>query len=348
MRRGLMSWSREEVPAAVLDERVGRLQAAMKQRGWGAALAYTSFAEPAAVHWLTNFTPYWSEALLLVPPAGMPVLLAALTPRVHGWIREVSHLGDVVSAPRLGQAARKLLEERGAGRAVVGVIGLDALPASVAGPLFEGWTQDRIADAGEVFARLRQPADAVELALADCAREIGQRALDGMPAQAAGSNALAGAVEALARSRGAEETLHRVAPDLRRSGGLLRLEGELALGDAYAVELSLAYKGTWVRLGRSVARGAAPASWRQADAWFEASLRGLAQSGGSRPQLPDGARQGHWTLESCTGAQPLSVAASSRDGAPQAALRSGMRAVFSAHAEFDDGHWFRAAPVTLA
>src|SRR5665647_2832424 len=102
MRRGLISWSREEMPVAVLDARVAQLQAAMRAENLGAVLAYTSFAQPAAVHWLSNFTPYWSEAFLVLLPEGQPILLAALTPRVHTWIREVSHLGELISAPRLG------------------------------------------------------------------------------------------------------------------------------------------------------------------------------------------------------------------------------------------------------
>ena len=105
MRRGLMSWSLEEMPVAALDKRVARLQAAMHAKNMGAVLVYTSFAQPSAVHWLTNFTPYWSEALAVVLPEGAPILLASLTKRVHLWIKEVSHLADVVMAPRLGADA---------------------------------------------------------------------------------------------------------------------------------------------------------------------------------------------------------------------------------------------------
>ncbi len=58
MRRGLISWSREETPVAVLEERVARLQQAMKSEGMDAVLVYTSLARPAAVSWLTQFVPY--------------------------------------------------------------------------------------------------------------------------------------------------------------------------------------------------------------------------------------------------------------------------------------------------
>ena len=60
MRRGLISWSHEEVPAPVLERRVARLQDRMRDAGLGAMLVYTSFARPSAVAWLTHFVPYWN------------------------------------------------------------------------------------------------------------------------------------------------------------------------------------------------------------------------------------------------------------------------------------------------
>ena len=69
-------------------------------------------AQPSPVQWLTHFVPYWSEAVAVVLPQGAPVLLAALTERVHPWIREVSHLAEVISAPRLGAKAAAFLSER--------------------------------------------------------------------------------------------------------------------------------------------------------------------------------------------------------------------------------------------
>ena len=103
MRRGLISWSREEVPPSVLDSRVARLQGEMQAADLGAALVYTSFARPSAVAWLTHFVPYWNEALLVIFPTGAPVLLAAFSKRVLEWIRSVSHLGEVRSAPDLSR-----------------------------------------------------------------------------------------------------------------------------------------------------------------------------------------------------------------------------------------------------
>ena len=49
MRRGLIAWSKEEVPPSVLEARVRRVQHALGAQGLDALLAYTSFPRPAAV-----------------------------------------------------------------------------------------------------------------------------------------------------------------------------------------------------------------------------------------------------------------------------------------------------------
>ena len=342
MRRGLMSWSREELPVSVLDARLAGLQAAMREDQLGAVLAYTSFALPSAVHWICNFTPYWSEALLLVLPEGPPVLLASLTKRVHPWMREVSHLGEVLMAPRLGAGACDALAQRAAPGARVGVIGLDALPWSIAQPLLQAFPEGRLVDAGEMFARLRQPADAAEQALARQALVMAQQALDAAPANACQVSQQSSVIERSVRLAGAEELLQRVAPDLSKSAVLQRLEGDMPLGPRHAIELSVAYKGVWVRLARSLS-AQPPASWAAAQAWWDAAATGLSrQASLALPPAPG--RLVSWSLEACTGLQPLStVAGSGMD--LTVSLPPGSLAVFSAQLELDDGLWHGAAPL---
>ena len=67
MRRGLMGWDEAELPRSVLEARLKQLQDAMARQGLEALILYTNLVRPAAVCWLTGFTPYWIESLLLVP-----------------------------------------------------------------------------------------------------------------------------------------------------------------------------------------------------------------------------------------------------------------------------------------
>ena len=347
MRRGLISWSPEEMPVATLEARVSRLQQAMCEQQLGAVLMHTSFAHPAAVHWLTNFTPYWSEALLVVLPQGTPVLLAALTQRVHPWIREVSHLGDVITAPSLGVSALSYLGERTEPGAKVGVLGLDALPWSTAQPLMNSDWGPKLTDISELFGQLRQPADMTELRLAARAERMAEIALKAIPMNARTTNTWASVMEAKARLDGAEELLQRIAPDLDLSPTLQRLEDDFPLGKKSAVELTLAYKGAWVRLTQMVCSGPQPASWLAAQSWFERAWRSMRAPYADLSLAGDPpGRMVSWTVQSCVGAEPLQVVAAEAGFAP-CSLPAQALVLLTVHLQLTDGPWYASQMLVL-
>jgi Xaa-Pro aminopeptidase len=342
MRRGLISWSRDEVPPAVLEGRVARLQERMRAGGLGAMLVYTSFARPSAVAWLTHFVPYWNEALLMVFPAGAPVLLAAFSKRVHDWIRSVSHLGEVRSAPDLGRATVAFLKERPPQPSRIGVLELDALPWPVAEPLVKSEYGRALVDATDLFAAIRQPADEPEIRLARRAATIAVQAFKAIPTAAKRASELLCALEGSARLAGAEEVLPRLAPDLRADATLCRLEGDALLGERYAVELSIAYKATWVRITRCISTQAVPPSWRRAADRFVETVERLNEAKLSLERQVAVA----WTLETCRGSPPLSIVATGEAASPSA-LPGGSLACLSLQLDLDDGPWLGAEPLIL-
>src|SRR3977135_3227991 len=301
MRRGLISWSRDEMPSAILEGRVARLQERMRAADMGAVLVYTSFARPSAVAWLTHFVPYWNEALLVVLPAGAPGWLAAVSKRGHDWIRSVSHLGEVRSAPDLGRATVAFLKERPPQPPRIGVLELDALPWQVAEPIVKSEYGRAVVDATGLFAAIRQPADEAEIRLARRAGRIAGQASQPFPPKARRVSELLSALEGSARLAGAEEVLPRLAPDLRADATLRRLEGDAVLGERYAVELSVAYKATWVRITRCVSIQAVPPSWRGAADRFVETVERLNEANLSpEPQVAGSVRLGKtaaWTIE---------------------------------------------------
>jgi hypothetical protein len=347
MRRGLISWSREEVPPSVLESRVARLQEKMRDAQLGVMLVYTSFARPSAVAWLTHFVPYWNEALLVVRPAGAPLLLAAFSKRVHDWIRSVSQLGEVRSAPDLGRAAAAFLKEYPPEPSRIGVLELDALPWAVAEPLVKAGHSNALVDVTNLFASIRQPADEVEIGLARRAAKIAVQALKAIPTGAKRASELLSALEGSARLDGAEEVLPRLAPDLHLDATLRRLEGDAPLGKRYAVELSVAYKATWVRIARCYSSGVPPLSWRHATAWFSENAARLSET--DSIELTAGSTPGRlasWTLEACFGSLPLSVAAASGTAARRS-LPWGSVASLSVQLDLVDGPWFCGEPLIL-
>ncbi len=307
MRRGLIAWSKEQVPPSALEARVRRVQQALGAQGLDALLAYTNFPRPAAVSWLTHFIPYWNEALVAVLPDGAPLLLASFSKRMHPWIREVSHVGEIFPAPDLGRAAAAFLEKRALER--VGVVDLELLPWSVAEPIGIGV---ELIDASEFFAALRQPADRHENALAARATRIAERALAALPSRPRNACEILSAVESTARREGAEEIIPRTS----------------RIGDGNAVELSVAYKGAWIRLCRTYPLV------EEAESWFKAALQGRA--------LPPPGKLIRRTVESCIGSSPLSVVED--NDRVYRRLPAGSQAVLSVRIELDDGPWRAAAP----
>ena len=339
MRRGLISWSRDEVPASVLESRVARLQDAMRAAGLGATLIYTSFARPSAVAWLSHFVPYWNEGLLVVLPTGAPTLLAAFSKRMHGWIRKVSHVGEVQSVSQLGRAAADFLRERSPEGSRIGALELDALPWPVAEPLSNAHGR-RLTDASALFASIRQPADDTEIRLAQRAADIAVKALSSIPPGTARASQVLAAMERSARLDGAEEVLPRLAPDLAAGTALRRLEGDLPLGGRYAVELSIAYKATWARVARCFSSNA-PQSWLHAQRWTsDWATRITVDSAGPPPGVIT-----FWSLEACVGSEPFSVVASAVG--PRGTVSAGTLACFSIKLQLPDGPWLDGAPVVI-
>jgi hypothetical protein len=292
MRRGLIARSPVELPDAVLDARIERARAAMRDARLDALVIYTNNTRPAGVSWLVGFVPYWSEALLVVPREGAPYLVAALTFRVKTWIERVSRLGEVLHNPRVGlKAAQQIASTHR--NAAVGIVDFDGLPAGIADDLREGGPDLALVDASALFAKLRGKADPAEIALATKAAAIARQALE--QAQGENLNAIIAAAERQARLLGAEEIYLAAAPDLAREARFIRVEGERALGKTFALRATVAYKGVWVRLVRVFCD---PKIARQAAAQFAQAVAQLPSDRGF-------AGFASWLVEGCRMAQPL-------------------------------------------
>jgi len=307
MRRGLIARSPVELPDAVLQARLDRVAAAMRQAQLDALVVYTNNTRPAGASWLTGFVPYWSEALLVLPRQGTPYLVAALSFRVKPWIERTSRIGEVLHTPRIGLKAAQQLAAAAANSAV-GIVDFDGLPAGIAADMREGGPGLQLRDASALFAQIRGAADPAEIALAAKAAVIARRALEAATGETLG--AIVATVELAARELGAEEIYIAAAPDLAREARFVRLEGEAARGDSFALRATVAYKGTWLRLVRSFGaqRLAREAAVRLAAA--------VAQLPGDRGF--SGFRS--WLVEGCRTSQPLEALMGSRLDTPSAPL----------------------------
>jgi hypothetical protein len=350
MRRGLMGWDEAELPKSALSARLERLQAAMARENFDALLLYTNLVRPAAVCWLTGFTPYWIESLLLVPANGTPMLATALSKRVADWIRTTAWLDEIVNTPKPGTA----IGQRLAGCKRVGVLELDALPAGLYDDIVATAPKVELIDANSMFASVRRHIDDAERKLIERADALAVAALDQVDVAATDAGALAGLVEKHARLAGAEEAYIAIAPDLDLDRRLIQASGPVPLARRFAVRTSIAYKGAWVRRTRSFARDPQGArAMASADAWLAKVTTSIFAGLPLQPQiaasltLPRSAEHllpRSWIAESCKGSYPLEVVNSSRSPGKDA-LPFGIFFVLSIELAVDDVPWLGATPI---
>jgi hypothetical protein len=352
MRRGLMRWDKDELPKDTLRQRVARLQAAMAGAGLDGFILYTNLVQPSAVTFLTSFTPYWSDGLLLVPKSGAPVFATALSKRVAGWIASTNPVSEIVNTPKPGAAIGGRLAADGCRRA--GVLELDRLPGGLYDEIVAAAPALELVDGSASFAALRRRIDAAERHLIERADAIASAALAEVEAAPlADAGAVAGRVEQHARLAGAEESYIAVAADLAADRRLIRASPAQPLAETFALRASIAYKGSWVRRTRSYGRGAdARRAIARADQWFGsvlASLKpaeALAEALAARTRELAGARLMRFMAEGSIGSYPLEVIASSHDSRSNP---SGDRdfLVLTVELAVDGFPWLGAAPALV-
>jgi hypothetical protein len=351
MRRGLMGWDDPELPRSALAARLARLQAAMARENLDALLLYTNLVRPAAVCWLTGFTPYWIESLLLVSATGSPMLATALSKRVADWIKTTAWLDQIVNTPRPGTA----IGQRLAGCKRVGVLELDALPAALYDDVVAAAPNVELVDASAMFASVRSHIDDAERGLIEKADALAVAALDQGDASATDAGALAGLVEKHARLAGAEEAYIAIAPDLDLDRRLIQVSGPVPLARRFAVRASIAYKGAWVRRTRSFARDPQGAgAMASAEKWL-AQLASPWVLAGEPLESQIATRLGllrpkehvfrhSWMAESSKGTYPLEVIDSSRLPNSEARV-AGTFLVLSIELAVEGVPWLGAAPM---
>ncbi|MDB5571056.1 MAG: hypothetical protein JWN93_2239 [Hyphomicrobiales bacterium] len=311
MRRGLMAWDENELPRAALEERLASLRAQMRQQGLDAFVAYTNIARGAAVCWLSGFTPYWNEGLYFVPMEGEPIFATALSKRVAEWIGSVMPQGAVTTTPRPPALIAEHIARSGAKK--IGVLELDGFPAGHAKVILEGAPGVELIDATDAFALARGGSDTSERALLVVADMLAGQGLSTIrPGQTSEARALIAPCDSAARLGGAEECFTTLAADLAQSAGFLRTDTVSALGETYAVRVSLAYKGVWTRRTRSFANDAATqAAFDTADAALAsfAAPDGVPLDKALAAHFASLGTLANWTAEQPRGSYPLAPVA---------------------------------------
>ena len=308
MRRGLIEWSKTELPESVFDSRIAAMRAAMSGAKIDTLVAYTNFTRPSAVSWLCDFIPYWSECALVLPKSGALTMVSAVSPRGKPWIESTTYSENLLFNPKIGAETARVLKEALPAGATIGVVELDEVPAAV-GLALKG-VGANLVDATETFISARAAGDAAGAALAKIAAGFAHKALSAFDPNGTDATAAVAAIDRTARSLGAEESYVAIAPDLRADRRLLRLEGPATLGAVYALRATVAYKGTWVRMIRTVVRDDTRGIVAAATGQLAAAVAAL-------PKLDAFRAFDWWLIEAARAAQPLDAVAGSAVPRPE-------------------------------
>ena len=313
MRRGWMDWVPHEVPEELLRGRVAQVAAACQANGVDALLLYSSFTRPAQVCALTQFVPFWSQAMLVVTAQGRTMLTMATTARTVQWINSTSCVDEVVVGPDIGVTASKWLASQ-TQASTIAVAGMSDVPHTALSSLRHALPNTELREANAWYAPLETGFTPAPL-VAERALQIARTGLSLVTSLTfQGAHDIVAAIDGHCRSNGAEEIAVLLAPDLSRSSLLHRLEGDTSLGECFAVQVSLAYKGCWLRIAGSYRRGAAAvAELPECELARTEVQRGLL--GASSDDLAASAASAakanldDWSLEARCGGLPLATIA---------------------------------------
>lgn len=311
MRHGLIKWDPALLSEGQVRQRQGAVRAALRAAGLDALLVYTNHVRSGAVTWMTGFTPYWSDGLVLVPADGPALFATALSKRVSGWIVANNPTCQVLNSPRPGELVGARLAELGSAR--LGVVELDRLPSGLIDEMSTAW-RGELSDASALFAGLRATPDAAETALVARTDAMARAAFAALPQVRHTSGDVSEAAELSVRLAGAEEVYVAIAPDLATGGLLASRKGDVALGEYLALRLSLAFHGVWVRRTETLARSGGDAQLDAARDWADVVVGqvragpGLAAGIAALPVV-DGFTLDGWFLEAPVGTRPLQIVA---------------------------------------
>ena len=309
MRHGLINWNEKNLSLNSIEARQARLREALNSSALNGILIYTNHVRSAAVTWATGFTPYWSDALWLMPMDGPPLFATALSKRVGNWIAATNPTSEIVHSPKPGALIGARLSVIGLKK--IGVVELDRMPSGLIQEVMNTCSTELV-DATDVFATVRAVPELAESGLVSKAIKIADDALATIPLLRMHSGDIMQAVELSARLAGVEEVYIAIAPDLNLDTRFARVKGITPLGPRFAIRITVAFHGVWVRRIATLSRDQEDADLSIVANWFdlfclEAKVEpGIAHKL-SETLIPAGMRLENWFIEAPSSSRPLQI-----------------------------------------
>jgi len=243
VKRGLITWDKSEIPSAVFERRIERVRRLLADRQLLAVVVYSELWRSNQARFLSNYTPYFNRALLIVPDRQPQTLLCGLSPRVYSWIRSVTTIEDVRPAGNFAKPLFELAAERNWTR--IGILDDPQLPYDIYKAIHSGPLEVVNVEGSALYV----PAeDQTELMMRRKTAAMARSILaDELPKGVGGiDHHLVGRLEGRFRRAGAEDLITLVTT----GDGVPAPPAGKTLEENYSVSLALEYRGHWVRLSR--------------------------------------------------------------------------------------------------
>lgn len=237
MKRGLITWDRDEIAPEVFEARVDKVRDRARAGSVLAIAIYTDVWRSNAARFVSNFMPYFNQSLLVVPVDGDPILLCGLT-RVYPWIRSHTIVEDIRPGKLPAQRLVELAIEKGWSR--IGVAGYTRLP-------YEMVRELDAAELDVVDVELPPSVDDGELAMRRKALAITRPIVDALE-YSAGENDfhIVSRLERALRRAGMEDLVLW----LSQPGDGPRPANGTPLAERFSVVVAAEYRGHWVGVSR--------------------------------------------------------------------------------------------------
>lgn len=165
LKRGVLFWDRDLLPAKPLQDRFGQLQAMVAAHGDDAWLFYGDVERHGHVTYASNFLPRTRSALVMVPRQGEPSILAAISSRDVPPAKTLTWIEDIRPFTSVSRAVLAWLSERGLTGARLGLVGLmEGMEQADWRQIEAGLTGAHVSVRSPEIERLRESKDSVEQA----------------------------------------------------------------------------------------------------------------------------------------------------------------------------------------
>ena len=246
MKRGLITWNRDELSPSILEGRLDRCRDLARAHDVPALVVYSDVWRSNEARFLSNFMPYFNRSLLVVPVEGEPVLVCGLSPRVYPWIRSVTIVEDIRPGKRPAERVIELASEKR--WAQLGVVAYERLPYELYRDFERAQVECLDVDASTLFHR----ADSSELSMRRTALETIRAQLDGLVARAGDTDAqLLARLDGALRKEGMED-LRLWISDATHTPRPARGHPP---GESFSITVAVEYRGHWVMASRPLGPG---------------------------------------------------------------------------------------------